>query len=90
MVGNSWPEPVRNGTADNSGPAAAQDADMQAYFAARDNIISTMRAWIAWWGPIRKKALAAYRDMDEENRTLIDALESLWRAGPAGPDETQP
>ena len=90
MVGHSWPEPVRNVTADSSGPAAAQDADMQAYFAARDNIISTMRAWIAWWGPIRKKALAAYRDMDEEDRTLIDALESLWRAGPAGPDETQP
>jgi hypothetical protein len=90
MAGNSWPEPVRNVTADNSEPAAAQDADMQAYFAARDNIISTMHAWIAWWGPVRKKALAAYRDMDEEYRTLIDALESLWRAGPAGPDETQP
>ena len=90
MAGNSWPEPVQNVTVDGSGPAAAQDADMQAYFAARGNIISTMRAWVTWWGPIRKKALAAYRDMDEENRTLIDALESLWRAGPAGPDETQP
>jgi len=90
MADNSWPEPVGNVTADASGPAATQDADMQAYFAARGNIISTMRAGIAWWGPIRKKALAAHWAMDEENRTLIDALQSLWRAGPAGPDEIQP
>jgi hypothetical protein len=81
---------IRDMTADGSGPSPAQDTDMLAYFAARDHITTTMRAWIAWWGPIRQKALAAYQELDEANRTLIDSLESLWRMGPAGPDETLP
>jgi hypothetical protein len=64
-----------------------QDPPLQSYFAARSHILNIMRAWIAWWGPIREPVLARYQEMDEENRTVIDALESLWRMGPEDPDE---
>jgi hypothetical protein len=37
---------------------ARQEA-MQRYFAVRNHIMTTMRAWIAWWGPIREQVLAA-------------------------------
>jgi hypothetical protein len=60
---------------------------MQRYVAARNHSMRTMRAWIAWWGPIRERVLTDYQEMDEENRTVIDALESLWRMGPEGPDD---
>jgi hypothetical protein len=88
MMESSWPKPVQDAEANKSLSESIQDPALQSYFAARDHILSIMRAWIAWWGPIRERVLARYQEMDEENRTVIDALESLWRLGPEGADES--
>ncbi len=90
MAHNSWPAPVRAQKPGDSWPKTAHNADLHAYLSARDHLTTTMHAWISWWGPIRKNVLSSYQEMDEANRTLIDALESLWRMGPARPNETLP
>jgi|GEM_PF-3710853 len=55
---------------------------MRRFMAARDNIVATVRALVDWWGPIREDVLAAYQEMDDENRKVIETLEHLWRMGP--------
>ena len=77
---------MQDALADKTWSEAVQDPPLQSYFAARSHILSIMRAWIAWWGPIRERVVATYQEMDEENRTVIDALESLWRMGPDEPE----
>jgi hypothetical protein len=69
------------GMPDRTPVEALQDA-MPRFIAARRHIMTTMQAWRAWWGPIRENVLATYQEMDEENRTVIDVLENLWRMGP--------
>jgi hypothetical protein len=66
---------------DRTSAEALHDA-MPRYIAERDHIMATVRALVDWWGPIREDMLAAYQQMDDENRKVIETLEHLWRMGP--------